>query len=145
MFHYFVVKASGLRATDSVFWGISFSTYYCCVLPCLAPLLLQCSLLAAVLPAPAWLPALLLPHWTAITAAATTAATFLPLCAAFYIDLRAKTFFSGIDCTEKISVARRLLHFLLAPLAQLAHSVVLLYGIWEIALLGKAVCECRSV
>ena len=146
VFHYFLVKSHGIPLLTSLSWGISFILYYCILLcgSSFYSLILGISFLIFQSPPQFLIPFIPPPHflspYISMLSLSALGLTYLTNAIFFFIDWKAPLLLHPKP-VERISFIRNFFHFLASPLVVLAYSVVELYALHELLILGRRVCK----
>ena len=137
VFHYFMIKSSGIPCLTGMSWGICFLFYYCILLcgSSLYSFILGMSTL--LLPFPTSFP---VSPYLSLISLSFLLLTYLTYAIFFFIDWKAPLLLEPKP-VEKVCFLRNFYHFLLSPLVLLAYSLVELYALHELLFLGKEVCK----
>jgi len=137
VFHYFMIKSSGIPFLTSLSWGLCFIFYYCILLcgSSLYSFILGISSMLWNLPFndP-------LIQYIPVLSISSLALSYLTFAIFFFIDWKAPLLLDPKP-QERISLLRNLFQFLVSPLVLLAYSLVELYALHELLLMGRQVCK----
>ena len=136
VFHYFMVKSTGIPFFTSLSWGSSFIFYYC-ILLCGSSLYGIMLGISSMFLQPLNQP---LNPYLYLLSFAFIGLTYLTNAIFFFIDWKAPLLLDPKP-VERICFLRNLFHFLVSPLVILAYSLVELYALHELLFLGKDVCK----
>ena len=136
VFHYFMVKSSGIPFLTSLSWGTSFIFYYC-ILLCGSSIY---SIILAVSSTLLHPPSNPLSPYISMLSLTFLGLTYLTNAIFFFIDWKAPKLLDPKP-VERICLLRNFYHFVVSPLVILAYSVVELYALHELLLLGRQVCK----